>query len=208
MAIAPSPLKTRPPNWLFSQPNQHRGHWPETVMWSEVTIHQGDKTDNSKRTFLMTNQWEKCQFTINHTINCVVSRFRSQPLSNTDTLCWEDTAWSAMFYLLLFSIVKYPSSADYDPTLHHPVPWVFPIRNFALWKSESTQMSGNAVLYARLLFSHCCWPTNTAKSSSAQGLCGKIHSQITQIQNRDGRDHTFDFWQQHLHKGKLKKHLC
>lgn len=137
VAIPPPPLKTGGcPDPLFSQPNQHWGHWPETMMWSEVNIHQGDKTDISERTFLVTYQREvEHQFTINHTTNCVLSPLRSAPftlLSNTQPLCW----WFAEFYLPLFLSVRYPSSStDCNPTLHHLLPWVFPIANFAVQRS-------------------------------------------------------------------------
>lgn len=164
------------------------------MMWSEVSIHQGDKTDNSKRTSLMTNQWEECQFTINHTTNCVLSCLRSQTfilLSSTDTLCWEDTGWSEMFYLLLFFWVRYPSCADYDPTLYQAPRWAEMV----------------FCVPGCFFFSHCCWPTNTARSSSASVLYSEIQRLIenhsdTELVLTAAWSH---FWQQHLHKGKLKK---
>lgn len=151
-------------------------------MWSEVGIHQGDKTDNSKKTFSMTNQWEECQFTINHTTNCVLSRFRSRPAQQYWHIVLRRRRVMCNVLSPLFSAVKYPPSpplslpADYDPTLHHPVPWVVPIRNFAFRRSGSTQMSGNGALYARLPFCRCCWPTKQhSQAQLSPAACAATH---------------------------------
>lgn len=95
VTVTSSPLETLLPISLFSQPNLHRGRWPEIMMWLEVSICQGDKTDSSKTTFSMMDQWEECQFTMSPNTNCALSHLWSRPfipLSNPVASCCEDTS--------------------------------------------------------------------------------------------------------------------
>lgn len=176
VTVTSSPLKTMLHISLSSQPDLRRGHWPGIMMWSEVNICHGDKADSSKTTFWMMNKWEKCQFTITHSANGVLRHLWSPPFISLSHAM--KTQGDLQSFSVFSPSAEYPSSTDYDLTLHHIVPWVFPVRNFAPSpkKLGAPRWAGNGVLFARL-FSHCGWPTNTANSSSSQGLYGETQSQ-------------------------------